>query len=40
LKAAMKWLKKAIELAGEKDIRMMALDDPDLEPLRREIAGI
>ena len=40
LKAAMKWLKKAIELAGEKDIRMMALDDPDLEPLRHEIAGI
>lgn len=40
LKSAMKWLKKAIELAGEKDIRMMALEDPDLEPLRREIAGI
>ena len=40
LKAAMKWLKMAIELAGEKDIRKMALEDPDLEPLRREIARI
>jgi predicted Zn-dependent protease len=40
LKAAMKWLKKAIELAGETDIRMMALNDPDLEPLRPEIAEI
>jgi tetratricopeptide (TPR) repeat protein len=40
LKSAMKWLKKAIELARETDIRMMALRDPDLEPLRREIAGI
>jgi hypothetical protein len=37
---AMKWLEKAIDMAGKKDIRTMALDDPDLEPLRVNISEI
>lgn len=37
LKAARQWLRKAIELAGKKEVKLMALDDPDLEPLRNEI---
>jgi hypothetical protein len=40
LKEAMQWLEKAIDLAGKKDIRMMALDDPDLEPLWCQISEI
>ncbi len=40
LKAAWKWLEKAIDLAGKKDIRMMALNDPDLERLWTDIAEI
>lgn len=33
LKEAMEWLAMAFELAGKKDIRRMALDDKDLQPL-------
>jgi hypothetical protein len=40
LKEAMQWLEKAIDLAGKKDIRLMALDDPDLEPLWTKIGEI
>src|ERR1039458_8115998 len=40
LKEAMKWLEKAIDLAGKKDIRLTALNDADLEPLWREIGEI
>ena len=40
LKEAMLWLEKAIDLAGKKDIRLMALDDPDLEPLWTKIGEI
>jgi hypothetical protein len=40
LKEAMKWLEKAIAAGGKKEIQTMALDDPDLEPLWREIAKI
>ena len=40
LKEAMLWLVKAIDLAGKKDIRQMALDDPDLEPLWTKIGEI
>ena len=40
LKESMKWLEKAIDLAGKKDIRLMALNDSDLEPLWREIEEI
>jgi tetratricopeptide (TPR) repeat protein len=37
LKEAMEWLEKAIDLAVKMDIRTMALDDPDLEPLWQKI---
>ena len=40
LKEAMTWLEMAIDLAGKKDIRQMALDDPDLEPLWNKIGEI
>jgi tetratricopeptide (TPR) repeat protein len=40
LKEALQWLEKAIDLAGKKDIRAMALDDPDLEPLWNDISEI
>jgi hypothetical protein len=37
LKEARHWLKKAIDLAGTKEVELMALHDPDLEPLWKEI---
>jgi tetratricopeptide (TPR) repeat protein len=40
LKEALQWLEKAIDLAGKKDIRAMALDDPDLKPLWNDISEI
>ena len=40
LKEAMQWLKRAIDLAGKKKIKAMALDDPDFEPLREAIRAI
>ena len=40
LKEAMLWLGKAIDLAGRKDIRQMALADPDLKPLWPKIGEI
>ena len=40
LKEAMKWLEKAIDLAGTEDIRLMALHDHDLEPLWIQIGEI
>jgi tetratricopeptide (TPR) repeat protein len=40
LKEAMRWLEKAIDLAGDMDVRGMALDDPDLGPLRAKIRAI
>jgi tetratricopeptide (TPR) repeat protein len=40
LKEALRWLEKAIELAGNEDIRTVALDDPDLEPIKNRIGGI
>ena len=40
LKESLQWLEKAIDLAGKKDIRLMALDDPDLEPLWKQISEI
>jgi tetratricopeptide (TPR) repeat protein len=40
LKEAMIWLEKAIDMAGKKDIRMMALEDSDLEPLWCSISEI
>ena len=35
---ALDWLRKAMKLGDAKRIRQMALEDPDLEPLRRKIA--
>jgi len=37
LAEARKWLQKAINIAGKNEIKAMAKDDPDLEPLREEI---
>jgi predicted Zn-dependent protease len=40
LKEARDWLKKASDLAGTKQIKLMALKDADLEPLWKEIGEI
>jgi tetratricopeptide (TPR) repeat protein len=40
LQEAMQWLEKAIGLADKSEVKAMALADPDLEPLRREIRKI
>ncbi len=40
LKESLLWLDKAIDLEGKKDIRSMALDDPDLKPLWPDISEI
>jgi hypothetical protein len=40
LKEAYEWMEKAIDLAGKTDIRLKALDDPDLEPLWTQIGEI
>ena len=40
LKEAFGWLTKAIDLAGKEDIRQIALDDRDLEPLWLDISEI
>lgn len=37
LKLAHEWLGQAIDMAGTKEIKLMALDDHDLEPLWWEI---
>ena len=39
-KEALKLLGKAIDLAGKNDIRLKALEDPDLEPLWKDIGEI
>ena len=40
LQVAKQRLKEAFDLAGKKDIRLMALDDPDLKPLWQQIGSI
>jgi predicted Zn-dependent protease len=40
LKESFNWLVRAIDLAGKKDIRLMALDDDDLEPLWNKISEL
>ena len=40
LPEAMKWLKKAMDLDSKKEIKLMALEDPDLEPLWFEISDL
>ena len=37
LKHAKDWLEKACKLGDPKKIKLMALEDPDLQPLWREI---
>ena len=37
LEQAREWLKKAFELGDAKELKLAALDDPDLEPLWRDI---
>ena len=37
LQAARDWLQKAIDLAGTNEVKLMALNDPDLEPLWKAI---
>jgi predicted Zn-dependent protease len=38
MKNSLQLLGEAIDLAGKKDIRLMAMEDPDLEPLWKDIA--
>jgi tetratricopeptide (TPR) repeat protein len=40
LKDGLRWLGKAIDLAGKKHIRTMALEDSDLKPLWKQISEI
>jgi predicted Zn-dependent protease len=40
LKESLRWLEKAIDCKGEEDVRLTALDDPDLEPLWNQISEI
>ena len=37
LKESRAWLEKTFELADKNEVKLMALDDSDLEPLWREI---
>jgi hypothetical protein len=38
--SAWKWLEAAFDLSGAKQVKLMALNDPDLEPLWTEIGEI
>ncbi len=40
LKEAMQWLQQVMDLTDKKDIQLMALEDPDLEPLWTKISEI
>jgi tetratricopeptide (TPR) repeat protein len=40
LEEAREWLRKAIDLGDEKEIKTRALDDPDLEPLWANIGRL
>ncbi len=40
LEQARAWLKRALKIGDKQKIKQMALDDPDLEPLREEIRKI
>ena len=40
LREAMQWLEQAIEVDGKNEIRHLALDEPDLEPLWADIKEI
>jgi hypothetical protein len=40
LNEALDWLKKAIDMANTKEVKQMALSDPDLEPLWKDIGEL
>ena len=40
LEQAKNWLQKAFEVGDSKELKLMALTDPDLEPFRREIGEL
>jgi tetratricopeptide (TPR) repeat protein len=40
LEQAKGWLEKAVEVGGAKKFKLMALNDPDLEPLWKEIGSV
>ena len=40
LKASLEWLTRAMDVAGKIDIRMKALEEPDLEPMWLDIGEI
>jgi hypothetical protein len=40
LKAGWEWLLRAVDLAGSTKVNKMALEDPDLEPLWRDICNL
>ena len=40
LKEGRRWLQRAFEIGGEQEIKLQALEDPDLEPLRKEIGNL
>jgi len=40
LQDAMQWLEKAVDLAATKEVKLMALDNPDFEPLWNDIGKI
>jgi hypothetical protein len=40
LEEARLWLRKAMDLGDENEIRILALDDPDLEPLWTNIGKL
>lgn len=40
MKDSLRWIEKAIAIAGKRDIRLMALEDDDLEPLWKQIGSI
>src|SRR6185503_1781201 len=40
LKESWQWLEKTIDLEGKKNIRLIALEDPDFEPLWTQISEI
>ncbi len=40
LEEAREWLRKAMDVGDEKDIKLRAFDDPDLEPLWANIGKL
>jgi hypothetical protein len=40
MKPALAWLERAIDVAGKMDIRLKALEEPDLEPMWLDISEI